>query len=114
MKIFFFGLSPELCECLLLFRFFCSHFFHRLFFIFVLVVTRNFPIFAPFPPFNAFPAIIPFAPGPQQFVPPPQVVTPAKQTCICVPIGTCTTTGTPTNPIDGVIDIRIVNNVILF
>ncbi|KAJ6644652.1 hypothetical protein Bhyg_09621 [Pseudolycoriella hygida] len=38
------------------------------------------------------------------------IVTPAGQTCVCVPTGACTpgTTGTPGG--EGLIDIRIVNN----
>ncbi|KAJ6636460.1 Phenoloxidase-activating factor 2 [Pseudolycoriella hygida] len=39
------------------------------------------------------------------------VVTPAGQTCICVPTGSCNTTGTGSPGGEGLIDIRIVTNV---
>lgn len=69
-------------------------------------VERQFPFFTAFPPLFT----VPFPTLPPFFT----TTTPSSsiQTCICVPIGTCAGT-TPTNPNDGsgIIDIRIVNNV---
>lgn len=41
----------------------------------------------------------------------PNIVTPVGQTCICVPTGSCNTTGQGSPGGEGLIDIRIVTNV---
>lgn len=77
------------------------------FVFFVFSVSRRFPLFNQFPIFNVpFPSIPP--PLPLPITPLPLTLQPT-QTCICVPIGTCPTTGSGDG--SGIIDIRIVNNV---
>lgn len=83
------------------------------------------PIYPPFPPLPPFPPFPPITPYPTvttvtttttttTTTRPPIPVVP-QQTCICVPIGTCTGTTPTTAPTAnygaGLIDIRIVNNV---
>lgn len=78
------------------------------------VSRNNFPLYPQYPNPNIVPLqnLIPF----QAAI--PATPTTGIQTCICVPIGTCTGIGTVPNPTtvdgSGIIDIRIVNNVILF
>lgn len=80
--------------------------------IFSSVTRAGFPLFTPFPLFQPFPAVVQAQPI-QPIVVTPSTYQSAVQTCICVPIGTCT--GTTVRPpiVDGtgIIDIRIVNNV---
>lgn len=71
------------------------------------VSRGGFPLLpAPFPALP-FPIVVPIT----QITPPPVTASPSMQTCICVPIGTCTGTTVAPTPTDGLIDIRIVNNV---
>lgn len=79
----------------------------------VSVSRAGFPLFTPFPLYNPFPPIaVPIQPI-QPITPPTYQAAVPTQTCICVPIGTCTGTVVPVAGIDGsgIIDIRIVNNV---
>lgn len=99
-------------------------------FVFILLVSRGrFPLFGPYQPvINSYPALIPqpiiqpipvpvqVQPPPPPYPPPPYSPVPStRQTCLCVPLGTCT--GVGINPVisppgqTGAIDIRIVNNV---
>lgn len=80
----------------------------------------GFPL--PFPLYNPFSGVVPAIQQIQPIAPivpilpitPPTYTSPTIQTCICVPVGTCTGTVPTAVPNDGsgIIDIRIVNNVI--
>lgn len=95
--------------------------------VIIIIVSRGrFPLFGPFGALSPYPAVIaqPLVqpvpiPVPTQPSPLPlySALLPAKQTCICVPLGTCSVIGTvpvislPIQDGSGAIDIRIVNNV---